>query len=151
MAFSGPSAHFGESSEVTWGHPGSPENATLDAIAVGARTLLCIMRHTVHGGAHVGWNSQIGDLWTNTLPVIQDAPERLLTLNAEIADRWPEVRRQDGERLASVILFEALSPELTRVESYGVGYGNSPEYESLLGFFVEANKGRYAELKRQLE
>jgi len=98
-----------------------------------------------------GADAEIGDPGTNTLHIVNYVPERLLTLRAEIADNWPEVMKQDGERLTNVILFEALSPARTRVESYGVGYGTSPEYADLLEFFVSANKSLYLELKRQLE
>lgn len=59
--------------------------------------------------------------------------------------------KQDGERLMNVILFESLSPTRTLVESYGVGYGDSPEYEELLEFFIGANESLYVKLKRVLE
>jgi uncharacterized protein YndB with AHSA1/START domain len=98
-----------------------------------------------------GADADIGDPGTNTLHILNYVPERVLTLRAEIADNWPEVMKQDGERLTNVILFEALSPTRTRVESYGVGYGASPEYEQLLEFFLTANRQLYLELKRQLE
>lgn len=98
-----------------------------------------------------GADAEIGDSGTNTLHIVNYVPERVLTLRAEIADNWPEVMKQDGEKLTNVILFEALSPTRTRVESYGVGYGTSPEYEQLLEFFVAANKSLYGELKRHLE
>jgi uncharacterized protein YndB with AHSA1/START domain len=100
---------------------------------------------------HYGADAEVGDPGTNVLHVVNYVPERVLTLKAEIADNWPEVMKQDGERLSNVILFEALSPERTRIESYGVGYGTSPEYEALLGFFVNANRPLYEALKRHLE
>ena len=98
-----------------------------------------------------GAGAEIGDPGTNTLHIVNYVPERLLTLRAEVADNWPEVMKQDGERLTNVILFESLSPTRTRVESFGIGYGDSPEYEELLQFFVKANRSLYVELKRALE
>ena len=98
-----------------------------------------------------GADAEVGDPGTNTLHIVNYVPERVLTLRAEIADNWPEVMKQDGERLTNIILFEALSPKRTRVESYGVGYGTSPEYEGLLEFFRAANRPLYVELKNQLE
>lgn len=100
---------------------------------------------------HDGPDAEVGDPGTNTLHIVNYVPERLLTPRAEIADNWPEVMKQDGERLTNVILFESLSPTRTRVESCGVGYGDSPEYEELLEFFLAANRSLYVELKRQLE
>ncbi|MEM7311287.1 MAG: SRPBCC domain-containing protein [Planctomycetota bacterium] len=96
-------------------------------------------------------DAEIGDAGTNTLHILNYVPERLLTLKAEVADNWPEVMKQDGDKLTNVILFEALSPTQTKVESYGVGYGTSPEYEQLLTFFLKANRQLYGELKRHLE
>ncbi len=98
-----------------------------------------------------GPNAEIGDPGTNTLHIVNYVPQRLLTLRAEIADNWPEVMKQDGERLTNVILFEAITPNRTRIESFGIGYGPSPEYENLLQFFVTANRSLYVELKRVLE
>lgn len=98
-----------------------------------------------------GADAEIGDPGTNTLHIVNYVPERLLTMRAEVGDNWPEVMKQDGERLTNVVLFEALSPTRTKVESYGIGYGTSPEYERLLQFFVEANRSLYVELKRHLE
>ncbi|HED66848.1 MAG TPA: SRPBCC domain-containing protein [Planctomycetes bacterium] len=98
-----------------------------------------------------GADAEIGDPGTNTLHIVNYVPERVLTLRAEIADNWPEVMKQDGDRLTNVILFDALSPTRTRVESFGIGYGDSPEYEELLEFFLTANRSLYVELKRHLE
>ena len=98
-----------------------------------------------------GPDAEIGDPGTNTVYIVNYVPERVLTLRAEIADNWPEVMKQDGDKLTNVILFEALSPTQTRIESYGIGYGTSPEYEELLQFFVTANESLYVELKRALE
>lgn len=100
---------------------------------------------------HYGADAEIGDPGTNTLHIVNYVPERVLTLRAEVANNWPEVMKQDGERLTNVILFESLSPTRTCVESFGVGYGGSPEYEGLLTFFLAANRSLYGELKRQLE
>ncbi len=78
-------------------------------------------------------------------------PGRLLTLKADISERWPEVLKQDGEHLANIILFESLSPERTKIESYGVGYGNSPEYDELMKFFIEGNESLFRKLIEALE
>ncbi len=95
-------------------------------------------------------NAEIGDPGTNTLHIINYVPQRLLTLKAELNANWPEVMKQDGERLNNVILFERVSDSQTRIESYGVGYGDSPEYEQLIEFFISANEGLFAELARAL-
>lgn len=95
--------------------------------------------------------AKIGDPGTNTLHIVNWVPERLLTLRADLTDNWPEVMRKDAGKLMNIVVFEALGPERTKIESYGVGYGDAPEYEQLLGFFAEANAGLYRRLKQALE
>jgi len=91
-------------------------------------------------------SAKIGDPGTNVLHIVNFVPRRILTLRAELGDNWPEVMKHDAEHLMNIIVFDALPDDRTRITSYGVGYGASPEYEKLLGFFVEANKGLYERL-----
>ncbi|QDU83772.1 hypothetical protein Pla163_08730 [Planctomycetes bacterium Pla163] len=93
----------------------------------------------------------IGDPGTNTLHILNLVPERVLTLQAELDQNWPEVMQQDAGRLMNLVLFEALAPERTKITSYGLGYRDSPEYDALMSFFVPANEGLYAGLKQYLE
>lgn len=95
--------------------------------------------------------SKIGDPGTNTLHIVNWVPERLLTLRADLADNWPEVMKKDANRLMNIVLFTALEPNLTRIESFGVGYGSDAEYDQLLAFFAEANAGLYGTLIKTLE
>ena len=100
---------------------------------------------------HYDPDAAIGDPGTNTLRIVNYVPRRLLTLKADISERWPEVLKQDGENLANIILFESLSPNRTKIESYGVGYGNSPEYDELMQFFIEGNEALLRKLIEVLE
>ncbi len=100
---------------------------------------------------HYDPKAAIGDPGTNTLRIVNYVPHRLLTLKADLSDNWPEVLKQDGEHLANVILFEGLSPNRTKIESYGVGYGNSPEYDELMQFFIEGNESLFRKLIEVLE
>jgi uncharacterized protein YndB with AHSA1/START domain len=93
----------------------------------------------------------IGDPGTNTLHILNLVPERVLTLQAELDQNWPEVMQQDAGRLMNLVLFEPLAPERTKITSYGLGYRDSPEYDALMGFFVPANEALYAGLKQYLE
>ena len=49
------------------------------------------------------------------------------------------------------MLFESLSPTRTRIESYGVGYGSSAEYDELMDYFIAANEGLFRKLITYLE
>ena len=100
---------------------------------------------------HYDPNAAIGDPGTNTLRIVNYVPRRLLMLKADISERWPEVLKQDGEHLANIILFESLSPNRTKIESYGVGYGNSPEYDEMMQFFIEGNESLFRKLIEVLE
>lgn len=100
---------------------------------------------------HYGPDAKIGDPGTNTLHIVNYVPERVLTLRAELSDRWPDVMKEDEGKLMNVILFEAQGESATRVESYGVGYRDLPAYDDLMKFFIPANEGLLQKLKEHLE
>lgn len=78
-------------------------------------------------------------------------PNRILTLRADVSDNWPEIMKEDAERLSNVVLFEATGPYTTQIQSFGIGYTDAPEYEKLLTFFITANEGLFENLKVYLE
>ena len=96
-------------------------------------------------------DAELGDPGTNTLHIVNYVPGVVLTLQAEMQDNWPDLLKQDADRLMNVILFESLGDDRTRLRAYGVGYGDAPAYDSILGFFAEANQGLYRNLKRYVE
>ena len=95
--------------------------------------------------------AKIGDPGTNTLYIRSYVPERLLVLQAELSDNWPEIMKEDADNLMNVIVFEDRVEGRTRILSYGVGYRALPAYDDLLEFFVPANEGLYGKLKARLE
>lgn len=106
------------------------------------------------GGAirtHYGDGAAIGDPGTNVLHIVNYVPETMLTLQAELSDRWPEVMKADAGRLMNVIVFDDLGDDGTRVRSYGVGYRDLPAYHDLMEFFIPANEGLLEKLKSLLE
>lgn len=100
---------------------------------------------------HYDAEAKIGDPGTIELRVVNYVPERLLTLQADTSDNWPEILKEDAAHLYNVILFEPLGPARTRVVSYGTGYTKSAEMRRLLDFFAPANEGLYQDLIAQLE
>lgn len=100
---------------------------------------------------HYGSDAKIGDPGTNTLHIVNYVPERVLTLRAEMSERWPDAMKEDEGQLMNVIVFDAQSEVMTRIESYGVGYRDLPEYDDLLKFFIPANEGLFKKLKEYLE
>jgi len=100
---------------------------------------------------HYGPGAKIGDAGTNTLHIVNYVPERVLTLRAELSERWPDVMKEDDGRLMNVIVFESVRENRTRVLSYGVGYRDLPAYDDLMKFFIPANEGLFSKLKDYLE
>lgn len=105
----------------------------------------------VGGTILTAYTGEIGGPQTNTLRIINYVPNELLTLRADVSQNWPEVMQQDGENLSNVILFDEVEPGKTQITSYGMGYGDSPEYDQLMQFFIQANEGLYRGLIRYLE
>jgi len=100
---------------------------------------------------HYGPEAEIGDPGTIVLHIVNYVPRRILTLQADSQDNWPEAMKQDADHLMNVIVFDALSDHRTRISSYGVGYGAAPEYDEMLAFFSKANRGLYEKLTAYLE
>ena len=100
---------------------------------------------------HYEAGASLGDPGTNVLHIVNYVPEKVLTLRAEISDRWPEVMKEDAGRLMNVIVFDELEGDRTRIRSYGVGYRDRPAYDELMGFFIAANEGLFRKLKAHLE
>ncbi|MFT4541286.1 MAG: hypothetical protein ACI841_004645 [Planctomycetota bacterium] len=100
---------------------------------------------------HYDTKAQIGDAGTNTLHIVNYVPERVLTLRADLSDNWPELMKQDADKLSNVIIFDELNADRTRVTSYGIGYRDTPGYDSVMQFFIQANEGLYRKLKQILE
>ncbi|HPF68912.1 MAG TPA: SRPBCC domain-containing protein [Flavobacteriales bacterium] len=100
---------------------------------------------------HYGADAEIGDPGTNVLHIVNFVPERILTLQAEVTERWPDVMKADAEHLMNVIVFQPLGDEATLVQSYGVGYRDDPAYDDLLAFFIPANEGLLGKLKEYVE
>ena len=59
--------------------------------------------------------------------------------------------QEDADRLSNVIIFDEAPGGGTRVQSYGIGYSDSPEYDQLMNFFIKANESLYENLRAYLE
>ena len=84
-------------------------------------------------------DAELGGPGTNTLHIVNYVPEEVLTLRAELSDNWPEIMKEDADRMSNVVVFRSHGDALTQVVSYGIGYRDVPEYDRLLAFFSEAN------------
>ena len=105
----------------------------------------------VGGTIRTAYQGEIGGSNTNTLHIVNYVPEKLLTLKAELNSNWPAIMQEDAERLSNVILFDETTDGVTRIQSYGIGYTDAPEYDQLMGFFIKANESLYESLRAYLE
>ena len=96
-------------------------------------------------------NAKIGDKGTIKLHIINYVPKKMITLQAELTENFPEFMKADSENMYNTIYFEELSPSRTKVISYGIGYKNNTKYKSLLGFFIKGNEKLYQNLITYLE
>ena len=105
----------------------------------------------VGGTIRTAYQGEIGDSNTNVLHIVNYVPEKLLTLRAELSNDWPEIMQEDAEKLSNVILFDEIANGVTRIQSFGIGYTDAPEYDQLMGFFMKANETLYENLRAYLE
>lgn len=96
-------------------------------------------------------NTTIGDSTTIVNNIINYVPRKVLTLQAEIADNFPDFMKSEAKHLYNVVYFRAIDANTTKVESYGIGYKNTPKFLSLLNFFVSGNDMSYVNLIKYLE
>jgi uncharacterized protein YndB with AHSA1/START domain len=105
----------------------------------------------VGGTIRTAYEGEIGGSKTNTLHIVNYVPYRLLTLRADVSSNWPEIMQEDAEKLSNVVLFDEIADGVTRIESFGIGYTDAPEYDQLMGFFIKGNESLYQNLRGYLE
>jgi uncharacterized protein YndB with AHSA1/START domain len=96
-------------------------------------------------------NGVIGDSTTIMTHIINYVPNRLLTLQAEITDNFPEFMKADSKDFYNVIYFNELESGDTNIKSFGIGYKNNPKYLSLMNYFIPANEKTLMKLIAYLE
>jgi len=83
---------------------------------------------------------KIGDSTTIVTHIINYVPKKLITLQAEITDNFPEFMKKEAKDFYNVIYFDESEKGKTNVKSYGIGYKNNPKYLSLMEYFIPANE-----------
>ena len=83
---------------------------------------------------------KIGDSTTIVTHIINYVPKRLITLQAEITDNFPEFMKKEAKDFYNVIYINEMKDGYTSVKSFGIGYKNNPKYLSLMNFFIPANE-----------
>jgi uncharacterized protein YndB with AHSA1/START domain len=83
---------------------------------------------------------KIGDSTTIITHIINYVPKKLITLQAEITDNFPEFMKKEAKDFYNVIYFDEVEKGKINVKSYGIGYKNNPKYLSLMEYFISANE-----------
>ncbi|MDF0716437.1 SRPBCC domain-containing protein [Muricauda sp. 334s03] len=107
----------------------------------------------VGGTIKTNYNKEgvIGDSTTITTHIVNYVPKKLITLQAEITNNFPEFMKKEAEDFYNVIYFNELKDGFTKVESYGIGYKNTPKYLELINYFIPANEQTLMSLIDYLE
>ena len=107
----------------------------------------------VGGSIKTNYNPEgnIGDSTTIVTHIINYVPQRLLTLQAELTDNFPEFMKKEASDFYNVIYFDEVSEGVTNVKSFGIGYKNNPKYLSLMKYFIPANEQTLQKLIEYLE
>lgn len=96
-------------------------------------------------------DAKIGDPGTIRLHVVSYVPHRMLTLQAELSENFPEFMREDVSNMYNMVYFEELDESTVQITSYGIGYKHTPKYLELLEFFISGNEYSYMNLISYLE
>ncbi|MEC7265126.1 MAG: SRPBCC domain-containing protein [Bacteroidota bacterium] len=96
-------------------------------------------------------NGKIGDSTTIVTRILNYVPKKLLTLQAELTENFPEFMKEDAKDFYNVIYFTELDNGDTYVESFGIGYKNNPKYLALMNYFIPANEMTLMKLIELLE
>jgi len=107
----------------------------------------------VGGYIKTNYNPQgkIGDSTTIKTHIINYVPKRLITLQAEITDNFPEFMKKEAKDFYNVIYFDELDNGHTNIKSFGIGYKNTPKYLALMRYFIPANEKTLMKLIAILE
>lgn len=107
----------------------------------------------VNGTIKTNYNSKgtIGDSTTIVTHILNYVPHRLITLQAEMGDNFPDFLIKDEKDLYNVITFEQSGPSRTRLVSYGIGYKNNEQYHKLMNYFIQANRETLGKLIEYVE
>ncbi|MDO1500145.1 SRPBCC domain-containing protein [Winogradskyella maritima] len=107
----------------------------------------------INGTIKTNYNKdgQVGDNSTIVLHVINYVPKRMITLQAELTENFPEFMKEDEKNLYNMILFEEIDAAKTKITSYGIGYKHNEKYMSLMKFFIKGNEQSYHNLISYLE
>lgn len=97
----------------------------------------------------------IGGEGTIDLSIVTFVPERFLLLQADLEPQenaaWmnPAIFER-REHLFNLVEFEAIGENRSRIISWGLGYGQGKEWDTMIGFFNQGNAWSYGQLRKAI-
>lgn len=95
--------------------------------------------------------SKIGDKGTIVNHILNYIPYKQITMQAELEENFPQFMKGEEKNLYSIVYFEKLRKNKTKLIVYGIGYKNEKQWRDLLKFFIQANEMTLNKLKTILE
>lgn len=93
----------------------------------------------------------IGDSTTIVTHIVNYVPQKLITLQAEITDNFPDFMKKEADDFYNIMYFMESGDGRVKVQSFGIGYKNTPKYLQLMNFFIPANEKTLMNLIKYLE
>ncbi len=101
--------------------------------------------------SHYDASAKIGDKGTIIIHILNYIPFKQITMQAEIAENFPAFMKEEEKNLYSIVAFEKLEGNKTKVNLYGIGYKNEQKWHDLLKFFIQGNETTLNKLKKYAE
>ncbi|MBN2777388.1 MAG: SRPBCC domain-containing protein [Bacteroidales bacterium] len=101
--------------------------------------------------SHYDSTATVGDKGTIVNNILNYIPYQQITMQAELNENFPEFMIGEEKNLYSIVDFEKLDLNKTRLTIYGIGYKNEQQWRDLLKFFIQANEMTLNKLKKYLE
>lgn len=101
--------------------------------------------------SHYDSTATIGDKGTIVTHILNYIPYQQITMQAELNENFPAFMKGEEKNLYSIVKFEELSAEKTKLTIYGIGYKNEQQWRDLLKFFIQGNEMTLNKLKKHLE
>ncbi len=101
--------------------------------------------------SHYDPKAKIGDKGTIVIHILNYIPYQQITMQAEVAENFPEFMKGEEKNLYSIVEFSPLTNKTTKVMLYGIGYKNEQRWLDLMKFFIQGNEMTLNNLKKYAE
>jgi uncharacterized protein YndB with AHSA1/START domain len=101
--------------------------------------------------SHYDSTAAIGDKGTIVNHILNYIPYQQITMQAELNENFPAFMKGEEKNLYSIVEFERLNENKTKLTIYGIGYKNEQQWLDLLKFFIQGNEMTMNKLKKYLE